>query len=83
MARNSSVTKGVVLSLRDKRTWPIIGWVAYYFLLINLLFFPSAPPGHFRYSLLPGLMVFAGAALAWALSRFRDWGESHRVAQRT
>ncbi len=51
---------GIVLTLRDRRTWPLVLWVVYLTLVLNLLYNPQE---RYRFASTPVLMAFAGATL--------------------
>ena len=53
---------GIVLTLRDRRAWPLALWVVYLTLVLNLLYNPQE---RYRIASTPVLMAFAGAALTW------------------
>jgi hypothetical protein len=62
---------GIVLTLKDRRTWPLALWVVYLTLVLNLLYNPQP---RYRIASTPVLMAFAGATLARFVGR-----NQHRV----
>jgi len=54
---------GVVGTIRDRRTWPLLCWLAFNTVVLTVLFFPSFMPGRFRLGSMPVVMLFAGVAL--------------------
>ena len=51
---------GFLLTLRDRRGWPLALWFVFNAVIVNLLFHPEY---RYRFPTVPVLMVFAGAAL--------------------
>ncbi|MFY9823096.1 MAG: glycosyltransferase family 39 protein [Thermoanaerobaculia bacterium] len=62
---------GIVLSLPDRRTWPLALWVVYLTLVLNLLYNPQE---RYRIASTPVLMAFAGAVLVRFVGRNQDSG---------
>jgi len=55
---------GFLITVRDRRTWPLVLWFFFNMVIINLLFHPETK---YRFPTLPVAMVFAGTVLARGL----------------
>lgn len=61
---------GLVLTVRRRAVWPLLLWLPYTTVALNLVFYPSLQPGRYRLSIIPILVVLSAAVLDRALRRF-------------
>jgi 4-amino-4-deoxy-L-arabinose transferase-like glycosyltransferase len=58
---------GLALRFRRREIWPVVAWFLFNGVVVNLFFHPEPK---YRFPTLPVAFVLAGAAVAWALSRW-------------
>jgi 4-amino-4-deoxy-L-arabinose transferase-like glycosyltransferase len=60
---------GILMTVRDRRTWPVLLWALYTTFVVTVLFFNTLEYGRFRQPIVPVLAAFAGAAIVRLIDR--------------